>query len=213
MRELSGNSKPNAKTIQTSALDLSRLRARSTLAAGLTGTVAVSTAADTLPQGNPGAAAVIVARLPGTTTASDFAYDTGAAMPGLAAPARRVGLFLGDNTAAIFTANGWALFDAAVTWARNQGGGLAAALHGRSPNLRRPRPCRRACEWQRRSPVRATRSDWRAADRGPSRATQDPRTAAARDGSPGSRPGGSLEGSLDNRAADWAETATRPLGC
>ena len=100
----------------------------STLAAGLTGTVAVSTAADTLPQGNPGAAAVIVARLPGTTTASDFAYDTGAAMPGLAAPARRVGLFLGDNTAAIFTANGWALFDAAVTWARNQGGGLAAAV-------------------------------------------------------------------------------------
>jgi hypothetical protein len=96
------------------------------LAAGLSGTVVVSTAADTLPQGSPGAAAVVVARLPGTTTASDFAYDTGVAMPGLTAPARRVGLFMGDNTAAIFTANGWAMFDAAVSWARNQGGGAAA---------------------------------------------------------------------------------------
>jgi hypothetical protein len=100
----------------------------SPLAAGLSGTVAVSTAADTLPQGSPAAAAVIVARLPGTTTASDFAYDTGAAMAGLAAPARRVGLFMGDNTAATFTANGWALFDAAVAWARNQAGGGAAAI-------------------------------------------------------------------------------------
>lgn len=100
----------------------------SALAAGLTGTVGVSTVADTLPQGVPAAAAVVVARLPGTTTASDFAYDTGAAMAGLAAPARRVGLFLGDNTAATFTANGWTLFDAAVTWARNAGGGGAAAV-------------------------------------------------------------------------------------
>jgi hypothetical protein len=93
----------------------------SPLAAGLTGTVQVSTVADTLPQGSPGAAAVIAARLPGTSTASDFGYDTGAAMPGLTAPARRVGLFLGDNTAATLTAQGWALFDAAVTWARNAG--------------------------------------------------------------------------------------------
>jgi hypothetical protein len=100
----------------------------SPLAAGLSGTVAISTVADTLPQGSPGAAAVIAARLPGTTTASDFGYDTGAAMPGLAAPARRVGLFLGDNTAATLTANGWAMFDAAVTWARNQAGGGAAAI-------------------------------------------------------------------------------------
>jgi hypothetical protein len=98
----------------------------SPLAAGLSGTVAVSTVADTLPQGSPGAAAVIAARLPGTSTASDFGYDTGAAMPGLAAPARRVGLFLGDNTAATMTAQGWALFDAAVTWARNAGGGIAS---------------------------------------------------------------------------------------
>jgi hypothetical protein len=103
----------------------------SPLAAGLSGTVAISTAADTLPQGSPNGNATIVARLPGTTTASDFGYDTGAAMPGLTAPARRVGLFLGDNTAATFTANGWALFDAAVVWARNQAGG------GPSPSRRR----------------------------------------------------------------------------
>ncbi len=119
----------------------------SPLAAGLTGTVAVSTTTDTLPQGVPGAAAVIVARLPGTTTASDFAYDTGAAMPGLAAPARRVGLFLGDNTAAIFTANGWALFDAAVTWARNQGGG------GPSPSARRRARARRRRRARQPEPV------------------------------------------------------------
>ena len=100
----------------------------SPLAAGLSGTVAISTAADTLPQGSPNGNATIVARLPGTTTASDFGYDTGAAMPGLAAPARRVGLFLGDNTAATFTANGWAMFDAAVVWARNQAGGGTAAV-------------------------------------------------------------------------------------
>jgi hypothetical protein len=100
----------------------------SPLAAGLSGTVAISTTADTLPQGSPNGNAVIAARLPGTTTASDFGYDTGAAMPGLTAPARRVGLFMGDNTPATFTANGWTLFDAAVVWARNQAGGGAAAI-------------------------------------------------------------------------------------
>jgi hypothetical protein len=38
-------------------------------------------------------------------------------MPGGAAPARRVALFLADNTATILTAAGQALFDAAVQWA------------------------------------------------------------------------------------------------
>jgi hypothetical protein len=96
------------------------------MAAGLSGQVQVATAGDLLPQGNPNGNAIVVARLPGTTTASDFGYDAGATMPGLAAPARRVGLFMGDNTAAIFNANGGALFDAAITWATG-GSGMASA--------------------------------------------------------------------------------------
>jgi alpha-tubulin suppressor-like RCC1 family protein len=37
-------------------------------------------------------------------------------MVGLSAPARRMGLFLGDTSATVLTAEGWALFDAAVQW-------------------------------------------------------------------------------------------------
>ena len=87
------------------------------LAAGLTGTIAVISPAGTLDQGSPNANATIVARLPGTTTASIFAYEAAATMPGGAAPARRVALFMGDTAAASFTANGTALFDAAIGWA------------------------------------------------------------------------------------------------
>ena len=36
------------------------------------------------------------------------------------APARRVGFFLDDNNATTLNGNGWALFDAAVTWASNK---------------------------------------------------------------------------------------------
>jgi len=45
-----------------------------------------------------------------------FAYDTGVEMPGLVAPAKRVGLFLFRNTANAFTSEGWSLFDSAVDW-------------------------------------------------------------------------------------------------
>ena len=45
-----------------------------------------------------------------------FAYDAGVEMPGLVAPAKRVGLFLFRNTANAFTPEGWSLFDAAVDW-------------------------------------------------------------------------------------------------
>jgi hypothetical protein len=87
------------------------------LAAGLTGTVSVTSTAGELGQGSPNANATVVARLPGATTASTFAYEAGAAMPGLAAPARRLALFMGDVTATTFTASGTALFDAAIAWA------------------------------------------------------------------------------------------------
>ena len=45
-----------------------------------------------------------------------FAYDAGVEMPGLVAPAKRVGLFLFRDTANFFTSEGWALFDSAVDW-------------------------------------------------------------------------------------------------
>ncbi len=45
-----------------------------------------------------------------------FAYDAGVEMPGLVAPAKRVGLFLFRNTANAFTPEGWSLFDSAVDW-------------------------------------------------------------------------------------------------
>jgi glucose/arabinose dehydrogenase/PKD repeat protein len=93
------------------------------LAAGLTGTVPVATTAGGLSQGSPNGNAAFVATIPGGSLAVDFGYDTGAAMPGLSAPARRIGLFMGDATAATFTSQGWALFTAAVNWAVGGGGG------------------------------------------------------------------------------------------
>lgn len=88
------------------------------LAAGLSGTVTVVTASGTFDWGKPNANAASIA-----TAASDstktliFGYATGAVMPGLTAPARRVGIFMSDTTAAGFTTNGGLLFDVAIKWA------------------------------------------------------------------------------------------------
>lgn len=87
------------------------------LAAGLSGTVAVSNSL-TMTWGTPNANAVTVARLSGSATrAGIFAYDRGAEMPGLVAPARRIGWYFEDLTAGGTLPNGWTLFDAAVRWA------------------------------------------------------------------------------------------------
>jgi hypothetical protein len=67
--------------------------------------------------GVPGENAIAVAGLSSDPhKCTIFAYDAGAEMPGLIAPARRVGLFLFRNTANSFTSEGWALFDSAVDW-------------------------------------------------------------------------------------------------
>lgn len=88
------------------------------LAAGRSGLVTVTTERTTLSWGKPAAGAAIVARLPANASRSMiFAYEKGMGMVGLTAPARRVGLFLGDTAAVRLTADGWALFDAAVRWA------------------------------------------------------------------------------------------------
>ena len=87
------------------------------LAAGLTGNVTVVSAASSFGWGTPNANAVKAATILGNSTrATDFGYSSGAVMPGLTAPARRVGFFLFGNSAGL-TTNGGSLFDAAVTWA------------------------------------------------------------------------------------------------
>ncbi len=53
----------------------------------------------------------------GSSKSLIFGYEKNAPMVGLNAPARRVGLFMFDNTAASFNENGWKLFEAAVLWA------------------------------------------------------------------------------------------------
>jgi hypothetical protein len=87
------------------------------MAAGMTGNVAPTTAATAYSWGIPGASAVKVAAL--ATSASRYAlfgYERGAAMVGMSAPARRVGIFLWKDTPTFLNTDGWALFDAAVRW-------------------------------------------------------------------------------------------------
>jgi alpha-tubulin suppressor-like RCC1 family protein len=87
------------------------------LAAGLSGTVTVS-ASSTFDWGVVAATGVKAATIVSNTgRATDFGYEAGSTMVGMTAPARRVGLFLYDTTAASLTASGWALFDAAINWA------------------------------------------------------------------------------------------------
>lgn len=88
------------------------------IAAGLTGNQTVATAAGDLAWGKPNAnAAAVAGQVGDASRRTMYAYERGAAMPGLAAPARRVQLFMTDGTAASMTAAGWALFDNAVKWA------------------------------------------------------------------------------------------------
>lgn len=96
------------------------------LAAGLAGTKRVTVSASTLNWGRPAASAASVATIAGDSTRSTlFGYETDAAMVGLNAPARRVGLFLNDTTAASLTSDGWSLVRAAVAWATS-----SADAHG-----------------------------------------------------------------------------------
>lgn len=89
------------------------------LAAGLSGTVTVVSSGKTFDWGKPNANAISVATVVGDTAKTTiFGYETGAVMPGLTAPARRVGLFLYDDTAASFTTSGTALLDSTIKWAR-----------------------------------------------------------------------------------------------
>jgi len=105
---------------QTGQTQVAIVNAAHPLAAGLSGTVTVSSAT-TFTWGVPNANAVVVARPPSNASrASIFAYERGAGMVGLTAPGRRVGLFLHDTAAASLNASGRSLVDAALRWATGQ---------------------------------------------------------------------------------------------
>ena len=87
------------------------------MAGGLSGTVQVTSANTTFGWGKPNANAAKIATLTtDSTRATDFGYASGAVMPGLTAPARRVGFFYTASSATL-TTNGGVLFDNAIRWA------------------------------------------------------------------------------------------------
>jgi hypothetical protein len=90
------------------------------IAAGLSGTVTVNNSPKEMSFGKPSTNADVIAHVPGDPVwALVFAYETGTAMVGLKAPARRVGFFARDESGSCFTTEGWKIFDAAVNWALN----------------------------------------------------------------------------------------------
>jgi hypothetical protein len=96
---------------------VSIINAAHALAAGLSGTITVVSASNTFTWGKPNANAAKIATLTSDATKiMIFGYDNGATMPGLDAPARRVGFFLHNTTAASLNTNGGNLFDVAVKW-------------------------------------------------------------------------------------------------
>ena len=102
------------------------------LAAGLTGTATVTTAAKTFNWGKPNANAISIATIAADSTKTAiFGYEPGVAMPGLTAPARRLALFLGDDSAEVLNTGGVNLLDAAIKWTR--GGGSLSGSRVSSP--------------------------------------------------------------------------------
>jgi hypothetical protein len=88
------------------------------LAAGLSGVRTTNTTTGTYLWGVPGENAVVIGTMTSNASrATIFGYQVGVPMVGQVAPARRVGLFIDSNAAISLTADGAALYDAAVRWA------------------------------------------------------------------------------------------------
>ncbi|MGC4091477.1 MAG: M23 family metallopeptidase [Polyangiaceae bacterium] len=96
----------------------------SALDAGVTGTQNLTSSNSTFNWGKPSSSARVVTLTSDSTKTLIFGYAAGAAMPGLTAPARRVGFFLGDTSATSLTGYGWAFFDRAVAWSVGSTTGL-----------------------------------------------------------------------------------------
>jgi hypothetical protein len=89
----------------------------SPIAAGTGGAQVVYSAPQPMTWGQPSSAHV-VATIEGK--ACIFSYRAGALMVGVNAPAKRVGIFMGNDAATILTSTGWSIFDAAVNWSMAQ---------------------------------------------------------------------------------------------
>jgi hypothetical protein len=104
------------------------------LAAGLSGTVNVTTVPGAMAIGQPAPAALRIA-----TTTSDpthptiYAYRKGHMMMGLAAPARRVGWFATSDMITTFTPSAFSLFDAAMDWALEREASAPVACTNTAP--------------------------------------------------------------------------------
>ena len=86
------------------------------IAAGRTGDVVV-VSGGSLTFGQPAATASVIATVAGSSDAALFAYESGASMVGIDAPARRVGLFMTYDNADDLTSDGEDLVVGAVQWA------------------------------------------------------------------------------------------------
>ncbi|RMG29589.1 MAG: T9SS C-terminal target domain-containing protein, partial [Bacteroidetes bacterium] len=88
------------------------------MAAGYSGFIPVLNQPETLIWGKPNSTAFEVGTIVGQLNqVALFGYEAGVPMVGMAAPARRVGLFFQKSSAPLLTDIGWALFDQAVFWA------------------------------------------------------------------------------------------------
>ena len=88
------------------------------IAQGATGEITVFSKDKTVTWGLPGSGASRIGYIPGNPNCVMlYAYDTGASMVGMTAPARRVGFFLHNSTAEKLTNTGWQLFERTVQWA------------------------------------------------------------------------------------------------
>ena len=100
---------------------IERLRidaASDVLAAGLDGTVNAADEPTAFVWGSPSPEATVVATFDGEPERSAyFVYETGTAMVGGVAPARRVGLFLSQRNPEHLTHEGWMLAEVAFAWA------------------------------------------------------------------------------------------------
>jgi hypothetical protein len=94
------------------------------LAAALSGTVQVSSKTNYFGWGIPGKNAIRVACLScNPNKYVIFGYNSGAEMPGLVAPGKRIGFFMFKNSGGCLTANGWCLLDAVVDWSLEEDSG------------------------------------------------------------------------------------------
>lgn len=107
------------------------------LAAGLSaGPVTFATTAKAVSFGTPQGDVIKIAVNPADTTQVVlFAYEKEASMFSGNAPARRIGTFLLNDVADALTDEGWALFNASVTWAMNAEGSTSVKRVANAPML------------------------------------------------------------------------------